>query len=152
MWTWYKINQKNAIKWGIASPINANKTAWEITATKHRVAGGGASGLNAVSMIEGYASSRSLPDVLDPNTPDDAADVNGATPENWMSALFNEGTSQDDQVLTDMITENNVAPYPFENGPVAGGGLYTDTQYPGGANQLNLMQLHDISGIFLPLV
>ncbi len=120
---------------------------FEIIATGANYPGGGASGLNAVSMVEGYAASRGLPNVIDPNTPDDAADVNGATPENWMSALFNEGTSQDDQVLTDMITENNVAPYPFENGPIVGGGTYTDTQYPGGANQLNLMQLHDVSGI-----
>ena len=120
---------------------------FEIIATGANYPGAGASGLNAVSMVEGYAASRSLPDVLDPNTPTDAADANGATPQNWMSALFNDGTSQDDAVLSDMISENNVAPYPFENGPIVGGGIYTDTQYPGGANQLNLMQLHDASGI-----
>jgi hypothetical protein len=55
-----------------------------------------------------------------------------------MSALFNEGTSQDDQVLSDMITENNLAPYPFEND-----GTQIDTMYPGGANQLSDLQVHD---------
>ncbi len=101
--------------------------------------GGGASGLNAVSLIEGYAASRSLPNISDPNTPDDAADANGPTPENWMAALFNEGTTQDDNVLTDMIDENNLAPYPFEND-----GANTDTMYPGGANQLSGVQVHDL--------
>jgi hypothetical protein len=113
---------------------------FEIIATGANYPGGGASGLNAVSMIEGYAASRALPNVLDPNAPEDAFDVNGATPENWMSALFNEGTSQDDVVLTDMVLENNIAPYPFEND-----GTAADTMYPGGANQLGGMQLHDIT-------
>ncbi len=94
--------------------------------------------LNAVSLIEGYASSRGLPDVLDPNTPTDARDAAGTAPENWMQALFNEGTEQDDQVLTDLTTENNIAPYPFEND-----GVNTDTQYPGGANQLAGLAYHD---------
>lgn len=89
-----------------------------------------ATGLNAVSLIEGYAASRALPDIVDPNAPADATDVSGNTPENWLSALFNEGTTQDDNVLTDLIYENNQAPYPFEND-----GLHTDTMYPGGANQ-----------------
>ena len=92
--------------------------------------GGGASGLNAVSLIEGYANSRGLPYTDDPNVPDDVADANGATPENWLTALFNEGTNQDDQVLDDMRTENDQAPYPFEND-----GTHTDTMYPNGANQ-----------------
>lgn len=103
----------------------------------------GASGLGAVSLIEGYAASRALPDVLDPNVPDDAADAEGNNPENWMVALFNDGTEQDDQILNDMISENNVAPYPFENGPIVGGGTYGDTQYPGGANQGTGLQVHD---------
>ena len=41
----------------------------EIIATGANYPGAGASGLNAVSLIEGYAASRGLPDVLDPNTP-----------------------------------------------------------------------------------
>jgi hypothetical protein len=100
--------------------------------------GAGASGLNAISLIEGYAASRGLPNVLDPNTPDDAGNADGAVPQNWMSALFNDGTSQTEEVLEDMIGENNLAPYPFEND-----GVHTDTMYPGGANQLSGLQIHD---------
>ncbi len=99
--------------------------------------------LNAVSLIEGYAASRGLPEVLDPNTPDDAADADGIAPENWMSALFNDGTEQTDRVIEDMITENNIAPYPFEND-----GVHTDTMYPGGANQLTGLEFHDFVQIF----
>lgn len=101
-----------------------------------------ATGLDAVSMIEGYASSRGLPNVLDPNAPADAADATGPTPENWMSALFNEGIAQDDEVLDDMITENNLAPYPFEND-----GTNVDTMYPGGANQTPGLIMHDLDKI-----
>jgi len=104
--------------------------------------GAGASGLNAISLIEGYAASRGLPNVLDPNTPGDAADADGAIPQNWMSALHNDGTSQDEEVVEDMITENNLSPYPFEND-----GIHTDTMYPGGANQLEGLQFHDQSAI-----
>ena len=99
-----------------------------------------ATGFNAVSLIDGYAASRALPDIADPNTPDDAASADGSTPVNWMSALFNEGTQQTDDVLDDMITENTVAPYPFEND-----GVNLDTMYPGGANQLGGLQIHDTS-------
>ena len=101
--------------------------------------GVGASGLDAVSLIEGYAASRGLPDVLDPNAPADASDVTGATAENWLAGIFDEGTQQDDRVLDDMITENNIAPYPFEND-----GVNVDTMYPGGANQLAGLQIHDL--------
>jgi hypothetical protein len=111
---------------------------FELIATGPNFPGGGASGLNAVSLIEGYAASRGLPNVLDPNAPDDAADVSGPTPENWMSALFNDGTTQDDNVITDMISENNIAPYPFEND-----GVHTDTMYPNGANNVPYLQTHD---------
>ncbi len=100
--------------------------------------GAGNSGLNAVSLIEGYAASRGLPDILDPNTPDDAADIDGNTPENWMSGLFNEGTTQDSSIVADMIDENNQAPYPFEND-----GAHLDTMYPGGANQAPGPETHD---------
>lgn len=97
-------------------------------------------------MIEGYAASRGLPDIRDPNAPADASDADGSTPENWLSALQNEGIDQDSEVLTDMITENNLAPYPFEND-----GVHTDTQYPGGANQPagagSKLELHDVVGI-----
>ncbi len=122
--------------------VSENEIIW----TGANYPGNGASGKNAVSLIEGYAASRGLPDVRDPNAPADAADVNSATPENWISATFNEGTSQVDEVLEDMITENNKAPYPFEND-----GTATDTQYPGGANQPagagNKLEVHDAIGI-----
>lgn len=110
----------------------------ELIAVGANYPGPGASGFDAVSLISGYASSRGLPNVLDPNTPDDASDVGGSTPENWISAMFNEGTNQDVEVLEDMITENNIAPYPFEND-----GTYTDTMYPGGETQGAALEVHD---------
>jgi len=116
----------------------------EVVGTGTNYPGAGASGLNAISMIEGYAASRGLPNILDPNAPADAGDADGVSPENWMSAVFNEGTQQVDDVLDDMISDNNVAPYPFENGPIVGGGTYADTQYPNGANQGPNLQIHDI--------
>lgn len=99
-------------------------------------------GFDAVSLIEGYAASRGLPNIADPNTPDDAGDTGGGTPENWMQAIFNEGTDQSADVIEDMITENTIAPYPFE-----GDGVNLDTMYPGGANQLDGLQLHDVEFI-----
>jgi hypothetical protein len=110
----------------------------ELVATGASYSGAGASGLNAVSLIEGYAASRGLPNVLDPNAPDDAADTSGVAPQNWMAALFNEGLVQNEDVIDDMITENNIAPYPFEND-----GVNVDTMYPGGANQGLGLQVHD---------
>ncbi len=93
-------------------------------------------------MIEGYAASRGLPDIQDPNVPDDAASANDNIPANWLASMFNEGTDQTEAVLEDMITENNIAPYPFENATV-GATTFTDTQYPGGANQLPGVEMHD---------
>ncbi len=104
------------------------------------------SGKNAVSLIEGYAASRALPDITDPNAPSDAADTTGTTPENWISAIDNESSSQVDRVITDMLEENNQSPYPFENAQIPGaapGTVFTDTQYPGGANQAPGLQPHD---------
>jgi hypothetical protein len=80
---------------------------------------------------------------VDPNTPDDADDASGSTPENWLSALFNEGTSQVTETLDDLIEDNNQAPYPFENGADPAGGTFTDTMYPGGANQGTGLAVHD---------
>jgi len=97
-----------------------------------------ATGRNAVSLIEGYAASRALPNILDPNTPDDAEDTSGVAPENWMSAVFNEGNIQTEQVIDFMTDENNIAPYPFEND-----GVNNDTMYPNGVNQLSGLQIHD---------
>lgn len=111
----------------------------EIIAVGASYPGAGASGLNAVSMIEGYASSRALPGITEPNVPDDMADADGTTPQNWMTALFNDGTQQESDVLESMRLDNNKAPYPYEND-----GVNADTMYPGGANQLTGLQIHDI--------
>jgi len=110
----------------------------ELLAVGSNYPGAGASALNAVSLIEGYAASRGLPNVLDPNVPSDAAQANDNIPANWMAAMFNQGTDQVEAVLEDMISENNIAPYPFEND-----GVNTDTMYPNGANQLSGLQIHD---------
>ncbi len=101
--------------------------------------GAGASGLDAVSLIEGYAASRALPDVLDPNLPDDMDDAEGNVPQNWIAATFNEGTDQTDDVLETMF-DYQQSPYPYEND-----GTHTDTQYPGGANQLPGLQIYDVA-------
>jgi len=114
----------------------------ELVATGPNFPGAGASGYNAVSLIEGYAASRGLPYPEDPNAPADADSASGVAPQNWMAALFNEGNTQDSAVLDDMIGENNQAPYPFE-----GDGTNTDTQYPGGANQGSGLQIHDVENI-----
>ena len=95
-------------------------------------------GNNAVSLIEGYAASRALPSIRDPNTPGDADDASGVNPQNWLGAIDNEGVDQVQKVIQDLTTENNIAPYPFE-----GDGTAVDTQYPGGANQLPGLQIVD---------
>jgi len=125
-------------------PGNTNE--FELVATGRNYPGLGNSGLNAVSMIEGYAASRALPPIDEPNTPADAVDADGSTPENWMSAMFNEGTDQDSEVLDDMRYDNRTSPYPFEGGPDQLNPLvpFVDTQYPNGANQGPNLQVHDI--------
>ncbi len=102
-----------------------------------------ATGNNAVSLIEGYAASRGLPDITDPNVPGDADDTLGGTPENWISAIDNEGIPQEHEVIEDIITDNTNAPYPFENGTNSAGVTFGDTQYPGGANQAPGPEVHD---------
>jgi len=97
------------------------------------------SGHNAVSLIEGYAAGRALPNIRDPNMPDDASSVDVVAAENWMQATFNQGTDQSHEVLEDLVLENNISPYPFE-----GDGVNVDTMYPNGANQLTGLQIHDI--------
>lgn len=111
----------------------------EIIAVGANYPGTGASGLNAVSMIEGYAASRALPNTIDPNVPTDMDDASGSTPQNFLSALFNDGTDQTTDVLEDLRADNDIAPYPFEND-----GTATDTQYPNGANQGTGLQIHDL--------
>ncbi|AXH76005.1 MAG: putative replicase [Circoviridae sp.] len=130
------IPSKAVVPFGPAS--SGNTAEFEFIGVGANFPGAGASTLNAVSLIEGYAASRGLPYNPDPNTPADADDADGSTPENWMAAIFNEGTDQVSEVIEDMIFENNQPPYPFE-----GDGLNADTMYPGGANQLSTIQYHD---------
>jgi len=92
---------------------------------------------NTVSLIQGYANSRGLPDVIDPNAPDDAADTDDNNPENWLSAMFNEGTGQVAEVIDDALADNNQSPYPYE-----GDGVAVTTMYPGGATQMNSLEIH----------
>ncbi len=125
-----------------AGAVEGAVNEFEFVATGANFPGAGASGLNAISLIEGYANSRGLPYPEDPNVPDDAADADDNTPENWLAAMFNEGTAQTDEVLDVMINQNNQAPYPFEND-----GVHTDTQYPGGENQLVGLQIHSIENV-----
>jgi hypothetical protein len=110
----------------------------ELIATGASYSGVGASGFDAVSLIEGYAASRGLPAIQDPNTPDDMVDSTGLAAENWLTAMFSDGVVTTDVVLDDMAGENNIAPYPFEND-----GVSTDTMYPGGANQGSGLEFHD---------
>ncbi len=132
---------KIVVPFGPALP--GNTTDFELIATGPNFSGPSpATGIDAVSLIEGYAASRGLPEIADPNTPDDASDASGSTAENWMAAMFNDGTDQTSEVLADMITENNIAPYPFEND-----GVNLDTMYPGGANQLSGLEWHDFINI-----
>ncbi len=125
-----------------ASTAGGNSVTRDVIATGASYALPGASGNFAVSLIEGYASSRALPDIEDPNMPDDASSAAGSLAENWMTALFNEGNQQDSEVIQDLETQNNIAPYPFEND-----GVNADTMYPGGANQLPGLQIHDLENV-----
>jgi len=128
-------------------PVTRNVTALPYetgeTITYEVIAVGGnypgvsvASGRDAISMINGYENSRALPSVTDPNTPADSGDADGVTPENWMAALFNDGVTQDSDVI-ESITEYDQPPYPYE-----GDGNNSDTQYPGGQNNLSSLEIH----------
>jgi hypothetical protein len=138
-------NQYTLGEWDVSEIVIPDTTnpgtsdRFDIIWTGANYPGVGASGHDAVSLIEGYAASRGLPDIQDPNTPADAVDASGATPENWISGMFNEGTTQDSAVLLDLTSDNDQAPYPFEND-----GIHADTQYPGGANQAPGLQAHDL--------
>lgn len=119
------------------SAVPGTSTALEILGVGASYPGAGASGKDAVSLVEGYASSRALPSEADPNTPADLADASGATPENWIAALANQGVNQDSGVLDD-VQAYDQPPYPYEND-----GVSVDTMYPGGANQLPALMPHD---------
>jgi len=72
----------------------------------------------------------------------DATDVAGVTPENWLSSMFDEGTQQTDIVITNEL-QYDQPPYPFE-----GDGTAVDIYYSGGQNQLFGLEWHDIVTLF----
>jgi hypothetical protein len=145
------LNQATAGEWVYSkiilpdTTLVGNAREREMIAVGDNYPGTGSSGLSAVSLIQGYASSRALPSIADPNTPDAATDASGIAPDNWLGAIDNEGNSQVDRVITDLTTENDQSPYPFENGenPIAPGTFFAETQYPGGKNQLPGLQFVD---------
>ena len=112
--------------------------AYELIAVGPNAPGVGASGLNAKSLIGGYEVSRALPNETDPNVPNDAS----STTENWILGLFNEGTNQDGDVVQMLETTGDRAPYPYE-----GDGSNTDTQYPGGQNNVPWLEQHAVRPI-----
>lgn len=130
-WIPARINTTNAATGaGITSEF-------EVKAVGGNFGGVGASGLQAVSLIDGYSASRALPSESDPNVPIDASDTDSGTPENWLRAMMNDGTRQDDLSLEAAI-EFDQPPYPYE-----GDGTHLDTQYPGGPNQMPGLEVHD---------
>lgn len=112
-------------------------TGYELLGVGANFPGAGASGKNAVSLVQGYANSRALPSESDPNTPDASDDASGVFPENWIASIFNEGNEQDSIVLED-VRAYDQPPYPYE-----GDGTATSTRYPGGATQLPGLMAHD---------
>lgn len=107
--------------------------AYELIAVGPNSPLAGDSGLFAKSLIGGYEVSRALPFATDPNVPDDASSQD----ENWMLGLFNDGTNQDGDVVQMLETTGDRAPYPYEDD-----GTNTDTQYPGGANNMSSLEIH----------
>lgn len=119
--------------------ISGTTTEFEVKGVGGNFGAVGASGVRAVSLIDGYSASRALPSESDPNVPADALDAAGGTPENWLQAMMSEGNIQDDLSLT-RATEFDQPPYPFE-----GDGTATDTMYPGGPNQMVGLEYHDVA-------
>jgi hypothetical protein len=113
-------------------------TEYEFIAVGGSNPGAGASGLNAKSLIGGYEVSRALPSITDPNVPDDSASY----AENWMLALFNDGTLQDSNVVDMLELTGDQPPYPFEND-----GANLDTMYPNGQNNVPWLEQHAVRPI-----
>ncbi len=76
----------------------------------------GNTGTDSKGIIEGYQDSRALPFSPDPN-------VLADTSTNWISAIFNEGNSQDNAVLNDLEDDFDEVPYDLERYP--GGGSFS---------------------------
>lgn len=115
-----------------------NSSRFEVIGVGANFPGAGATGLDAVSLIQGYANSRALPSESDPNTPVQGSDTSGPTPENWLQAIENDGTTQDTFVTIE-ARQYDEPPYPYEGD---GAGALV-TQYPGGATQMPGLQIHD---------
>lgn len=130
-------------KFQMPNSASATGTAapYEILGVGDNFPGAGASGDDAVSLVQGYANSRALPSISDPNTPGDLDDAFGFTPENWMSAVDNEGITQASEVLDD-IQAYDQPPYPYEND-----GTAVTTMYPGGKTQLPNLLVHDVTDL-----
>lgn len=99
-----------------------------------------ATALNAVSLIDGYAASRRLPEIKDPNTPGDLESTAGTLAENWMRGMHTRGGNNDEIIIRE-VSGYDLPPYPFEND-----GVHNDTMYPGGANQMTTLEVHDYVG------
>ena len=112
-------------------PFNiATATPFELIAVGPNDPGAGASGMDAKSVIQGYADSRALPSITDPNVPADAS-------SNWMLDLFNDGNEQDSDVTAMLEIYGDQPPYPFEND-----GTNPDTMYPAGETQAPQLEHH----------
>jgi hypothetical protein len=132
--------EQSKIQVPIGTAANPTLTAErDLIAVGPSYPGVGASGNDALSLIQGYSLSRGLPNVLDPNVPDQMDFAVGNQPQNWMSAMFNDGNEQTSEVLEDLEADNRIAPYPFEND-----GVNATTMYPGGGTQAPALQIHDI--------
>lgn len=79
-------------------------------------------------VLEGYADSRAYPQSPDPVSP------SPASAQNWMRLMFDVGNDNAD-VLANVSDRNDELPYP-------------QVDYPGGQNQLQGLQIHDITQIY----
>lgn len=119
-------------------PTGLTAAEFEIKAVGGNYGGVGASGKQAVSLIDGYATSRALPSESDPNVPAQSDDIDSGTPENWLQGMFVENSANDENIINQVVLYDQ-PPYPFE-----GDGIHTDTQYPGGPNQMPGLETHDV--------
>ena len=120
-------------------PTGLSPNEFEIKAVGGNYGGVGASGKQAVSLIDGYATSRALPSESDPNVPAQSADIDSGTPENWLQGMFVENSANDENVIDQVILFDQ-PPYPYE-----GDGTAIDTHYPGGPNQMQGLEYHDVA-------
>ena len=101
--------EQSKIQVPIGTAANPTLTAErDLIAVGPSYPGVGASGNDALSLIQGYSLSRGLPNVLDPNVPDQMDSAVGNQPQNWMSAMFNDGNEQTSEVLEDLEADNRV--------------------------------------------